>query len=209
MTPLLFYMMLIITSISSKLVIDISEYDTIGHEEIVKSADLVDSWVSEPQCNGSQFEVRLFEFWTVDEEGTERRETAEIRLERKYEEDSEYLGNNGVRNKVSYKPHVNCMQQDSPELIAIIKEEVLIPPAPGDQPYNSELLPDTNKVSFTSTKQDLILDKFVFRENVKNGFFIEAGAVDFIYQSNTLLFELDHQWSGLLVEAHPLHYPVG
>lgn len=209
MTPLLFYLMLIITSISSKLVIDISEYDTIGHEEIVKSADLVDSWVSEPQCNGSQFEVRLFEFWTVDEEGTERRETAEIRLERKYEEDSEYLGNNGVRNKVSYKPHVNCMQQDSPELIAIIKEEVLIPPAPGDQPYNSELLPDTNKVSFTSTKQDLILDKFVFRENVKNGFFIEAGAVDFIYQSNTLLFELDHQWSGLLVEAHPLHYPVG
>ena len=209
MTPLLFYMMLIITSISSKLVIDISEYDTIGHEEIVKSADLVDSWVSETQCNGSQFEVRLFEFWTVDEEGTERRETAEIRLERKYEEDSEYLGNNGVRNKVSYKPHVNCMQQDSPELIAIIKEEVLIPPAPGDQPYNSELLPDTNKVSFTSTKQDLILDKFVFRENVKNGFFIEAGAVDFIYQSNTLLFELDHQWSGLLVEAHPLHYPVG
>ena len=209
MTTFLFYLMLIITSTSSKLVIDISEYDTIGHEEIVKSADLVDSWVTEPQCNGSQFEVRLFEFWTVDEEGTERRETAEIRLERKYEEDSEYLGNNGVRNKVSYKPHVNCMQQDSPELIAIIKEEVLIPPAPGDQPYNSELLPDTNKVSFTSTKQDLILDKFVFRENVKNGFFIEAGAVDFIYQSNTLLFELDHQWSGLLVEAHPLHYPVG
>ena len=209
MIPILVNILSAVTFISTKLVIDIGKLDTIGQEDILKSADLVNSWISEPQCNGSQFEVRLFEFWTVDEDGSEERETAEIRLERKYEKDSEYLGDNGVRNSVSYRPHVNCLEQESQELINIIRDEVLIPPAPTDQPYNSDLLPDINKASYTTTQQDFILDKFVFKQSVKKGFFIEAGATDFIYQSNSLLFELDHQWTGLLVEAHPLQYPVG
>jgi hypothetical protein len=44
---------------------------------------------------------------------------------------------------------------------------------------------------------------------VKNGFFIEAGADDFELHSNTLLFELEHTWTGLLVEPNPTVFPKG
>ena len=37
----------------------------------------------------------------------------------------------------------------------------------------------------------------------KKGFFIEAGAVDGEYLSNTLFFEMKYDWTGLLVEPNP------
>ena len=43
-------------------------------------------------------------------------------------------------------------------------------------------------------------------QSKKRGFFIEAGAFDGERLSNTLLFELLHQWTGLLVEPHPLEF---
>ena len=45
--------------------------------------------------------------------------------------------------------------------------------------------------------------KLARRIKLKNGFFIEAGANDGIAQSNTLYFEAQRGWSGLLVEPIP------
>ena len=44
---------------------------------------------------------------------------------------------------------------------------------------------------------------------LKEGFFIEAGADDFETDSNTLLFELKHNWTGILVEPNPTIFPKG
>merc|ERR1711971_1021892 len=49
----------------------------------------------------------------------------------------------------------------------------------------------------------------VFQENVLDGFFIEAGADDFVTDSNTLFFEVARGWTGLLVEPNPIIYPKG
>jgi hypothetical protein len=57
--------------------------------------------------------------------------------------------------------------------------------------------------------QDSFLDKFIFRGQLKQGFFIEAGADDFVDNSNTLWFEMEHQWTGVLVEPNPTRYPMG
>ena len=38
---------------------------------------------------------------------------------------------------------------------------------------------------------------------------MEAGADDFVEHSNTLLFEMKHSWSGVLVEPSPIRYPKG
>ena len=40
-------------------------------------------------------------------------------------------------------------------------------------------------------------------KNKKNGFFIEAGAYDGEVYSNTLKFEMELNWTGLLVEPNP------
>ena len=63
--------------------------------------------------------------------------------------------------------------------------------------------------SYSQFGQDTFLDKFVFKHKVKEGFFIEAGADDFVEHSNTLLFEMKHSWSGVLVEPSPIRYPKG
>ena len=57
--------------------------------------------------------------------------------------------------------------------------------------------------------QPIFLDTVIFKRQVKNGFFIEAGADDFEHDSNSLLFEMQHGWSGLLVEPNPTIYPKG
>ena len=46
----------------------------------------------------------------------------------------------------------------------------------------------------------------LFSTGKKNGFFIEAGAFDGELYSNTLLLEMRHNWTGLLVEPLPEAY---
>ena len=42
--------------------------------------------------------------------------------------------------------------------------------------------------------------------DMKKGFFIECGAADGEKFSNSLLFEMRHQWTGLLIEANPYSF---
>ncbi|KAF3891261.1 FkbM family methyltransferase [Tolypothrix bouteillei VB521301] len=55
----------------------------------------------------------------------------------------------------------------------------------------------TSAKSFSLNQLDLKLKKYL---NYKHGFFIEAGANDGINQSNTLYFEKNQNWKGLLIE---------
>ena len=57
--------------------------------------------------------------------------------------------------------------------------------------------------------QDVILDSLLFQGKVKNGFFIEAGAWNFSYASNSLWYELKHNWTGLLIEPIPEQCQAG
>jgi len=48
--------------------------------------------------------------------------------------------------------------------------------------------------------------KKIFRENLLPGFFIECGALDGETRSNTLYFERNKSWKGLLIEADPANF---
>ena len=101
---------------------------------------------------------------------------------------------------------MNCFEQDDPFLIEALKKDHIIEPS--KQPYNFTV--SSHSVStFGQLGQPVYLDLVIFKETVKNGFFIEAGAADFETDSNSLLFELKHQWTGLLVEPNPIVYPKG
>ena len=47
---------------------------------------------------------------------------------------------------------------------------------------------------------------FFSKNNLRDGFYIEAGAVNGIWQSNTLLLEQDLGWTGILIEPDPNLY---
>ena len=105
-----------------------------------------------------------------------------------------------------FRPYLNCFKQDDPFLIHALKENYLEPPS--KENYNFSV-PLEKLNTFGQFGQPVFLDQVIFKGKVKNGFFIEAGAGDFEEDSNTLLFELDHGWSGLLVEPDPVIYPKG
>lgn len=59
--------------------------------------------------------------------------------------------------------------------------------------------------SKSQIQQDLILDEQVFK-NKTNGFFVEVGALDGFGASNTWYFEMERNWSGLLIEPNPIEF---
>jgi FkbM family methyltransferase len=54
--------------------------------------------------------------------------------------------------------------------------------------------------------QDRWLEENIFRGK-RNGIFVEVGALDGLAYSNTLFFERERDWRGVLIEANPRCYP--
>lgn len=108
-----------------------------------------------------------------------------------------------VHGKIKILPHLNCFPMDHPALIEEI-QEMIYPPSTED--YNFQEL-EKNIHGETGHPDDV--DRIVFGGQLKNGFFIEAGSVDSETFSNTLYFEINHGWTGLLVEPMPIHFTVG
>ena len=63
-----------------------------------------------------------------------------------------------------------------------------------------EFLKIQQNINVGQYMQDVILDILLFQGKIKNGFFIEAGAWDFSFNSNSLWYELKYNWTGLLIE---------
>ena len=82
--------------------------------------------------------------------------------------------------------------------MSAIKEKILIPPSSNQ--YNLD-----GRHTF-GDGQPRLLDQRYFRERRKGGFFIEAGAYDGESESTTLHYELEHGWTGLLVEPLPTNF---
>lgn len=109
---------------------------------------------------------------------------------------------------------LNCLEQDDNELLDGLKKEYLKPPS--YQGYNRTMISvplqslpfKYSSYQYSQYGQDVFLDKYVFKQSVTEGYFVEAGAVNGVLDSNSLLFELRYNWTGLLVEANPANFPT-
>lgn len=59
--------------------------------------------------------------------------------------------------------------------------------------------------SKSQIRQDIILDEQIFKRK-NDGFFVEVGALDGYGASNTWFFEMERNWSGLLIEPNPVEF---
>jgi len=114
----------------------------------------------------------------------------------------------GLQHRVTIRPELNCLDQDDKSLLQEIRKHYLVKPSTKEG-YNSSLISEDPGESFGENGQDAFLDQFLFKGKVKNGFFVEAGADDFVTGTNSLMFERGRGWSGLLVEPHPLIFAKG
>jgi len=82
-----------------------------------------------------------------------------------------------------------------------IKDKYLVPPPNKKFSYNF-LRKEHVKLN-GQANQPILIDEKIFKNRIRNGFFIEAGAYDGEMLSNTLFFELKQSWTGLLIEPNP------
>jgi len=65
-------------------------------------------------------------------------------------------------------------------------------------------LAERHKKDFSQIGQSALVDKLL--SGRRAGFFVECGAADGERYSNSLLFELERNWTGLLIEANPSYH---
>lgn len=109
--------------------------------------------------------------------------------------------NNNQWTFKSINESLNLLDQEDPILIEEVRKR-LIDPSPKNVPYRLET--DFRNMKQPSGGQfgQVVHLAELFGEQ-KGGFFIEAGAFDGEFLSNTLYFEKKMNWRGLLVEPNP------
>ncbi|XP_023345482.1 uncharacterized protein LOC111714576 [Eurytemora carolleeae] len=122
----------------------------------------------------------------------------------KEQENDEKVLNTGWYSTV-HSPMLSCLDQESPQLADIIRESLLR----NGSTDNYRLFRPLEYHLKNPEQVPLEVDQIVFQGKLKDGFFIEAGAHNFEYFSDSLYFELNHGWKGLLVEPHPGNYKEG
>ena len=98
--------------------------------------------------------------------------------------------------------NLNGLEQNDPILIQKIKNDILIPPN-RHQTLSLKDPPEDNEGGQYGQVSRIEKILRLSKSNPKFGFFIEAGAADREWFSNTLYFERHHGWTGLLVEPNP------
>ncbi|XP_066939344.1 protein Star-like [Macrobrachium rosenbergii] len=91
--------------------------------------------------------------------------------------------------------------QDDPRLIGYIRRELLQPPSP--HPYN---IYHPEMVHYSQYNQSEFANKTL--NGMEDGFYIEVGASEGEFLSNTLFFERRLGWRGLLIEPLPEIYKL-
>ncbi|CAL4118356.1 unnamed protein product, partial [Meganyctiphanes norvegica] len=96
------------------------------------------------------------------------------------------------------------LPSNDPHLIHLLRDRYLRPP--DYRPYN------LSKGNYEYHKNDLEMGQDIravikkMFSTLANGFFVEAGALDGEYLSNSLWLEEEMGWTGLLVEPNPFSY---
>merc|ERR1719347_1352512 len=114
-----------------------------------------------------------------------------------------------IVGRIETRPFLNCMNQEEPRLWNIIKENHLVPPSNEEYNFTRGVNHLREEDVNGEIGQPLEVDNLIYGGKLKNGFFIEAGSYDSEFHSDSLYFELNHDWTGLLVEPHPLAFQEG
>ena len=154
------------------------------------------------------FIVKVYHYWVEGADGKHVSENATVVMS--------LSTHTAVKPQTSFavvlRPELNCLQPGEAALSTALLDHYLFPP-PRTQLLRRIDITEHREGSYGGSDravlQDQFLDEFIFKGKVKDGFFVEAGADDFLLNSNTLMFELLHGWTGLLVEPLASRFQQG
>ena len=112
------------------------------------------------------------------------------------------------KEEVKIYPELNGLEQNDPTLIQTLRNDILLKPKKGK--INLEYAPSPQNLRAQYGQPYMvedILKKYKMWKKIKKrkqpGFFIEAGACTGEHISNSLYFEVKHNWTGILAEPSP------
>ncbi|XP_018015849.1 uncharacterized protein LOC108672655 [Hyalella azteca] len=98
------------------------------------------------------------------------------------------------------------LDADDPFVLKEIRQKYLFD-APGPSLISNDIIIEMTTgyemKSFSFQFYDRVVNELFISNNITGEYFIEAGALDGVYASNTLKLEFLQQWTGLLVEPDP------
>ncbi|XP_023322284.1 uncharacterized protein LOC111696785 [Eurytemora carolleeae] len=100
------------------------------------------------------------------------------------------------------RPLLNCLDQEDELLHRTIKEKYFVKGNVSGRGFSKPY----EELKHPYQTQDLL--ELVFKE-LRNGFYVEAGAWDSEQMSVSLLFEVGFNWTGILIEANPWDHQLG
>ena len=113
-----------------------------------------------------------------------------------------------IGGNVTIRPHLNCLPWDSPQMLEAVRQQLK---PPSKLAYNFSV--PVSQLPLTSLEgevgQPRTVDELLYGGQLKSGFFLEAGSHESEAFSDSLYWELNHNWTGLLVEPNPLAHAVG
>ena len=151
----------------------------------------------------NEYFLQVYQYWVDQPEGPYRIENVTV-LTGEQQKTFRYMTKDGeILADLDVRPMLNCLYQGEEQLTIALLDNYLLPPP--EKPSLSNITKrntatGTIGASHWNVLQDMFLDEFIFKGQVKTGFFVEAGADDFMLNTNTLYFERLHGWTGLLVE---------
>ena len=180
----------------------------LGLEVIKEKAELLDiKLVQHPDCDHVKVMQENYRFYVRNSDGSMTEETASISSPQDVTHAKKVanIDEPTKHEEVLIRPYLNCFEQEDQFLIEELRRSSKLV-SPSKEAYNWTV-DDVELMLEGEYGQAVFIDKVLFKENLNNGFFIEAGAADSERESNSLLFEVKRGWSGLLVEPSPIMYP--
>ncbi|XP_078326327.1 uncharacterized protein LOC144622908 isoform X2 [Crassostrea virginica] len=121
---------------------------------------------------------------------------------------AQYIPHNTLRNQsfrapVDYRKETarishNGTRADDPYLVELIRRFWIRPPPSGQYKFKAA------KSDYSTHGQSVIIDDTLKKK--EGGYYVECGACDGEFQSNTLYLELKRKWTGLLIEPNRKNY---
>ena len=121
---------------------------------------------------------------------------------------TQMTNNPSISGNVTVWSHLNCLPWDSHEMVEAVRQQLK---PPSNLAYNFSV--PVSQLPLTSLEgevgQPRTVDQLLYGGKLKDGFFLEAGSHESEAFSDSLYWELNHNWTGLLVEPNPLAHAVG